>query len=208
MNTNREQLINELAKLHDDIDQCIGDIVDSRVKKDHQAEGKALFRMEGLMVATLQDLECTIDHLKLKQNEESQYSDFKELKSSELTGNFKPLDMEIVKTGDKIVIYDVNPNKANHLTHPVGLVAEALIDTRNGRAGSRYGNGYIIKCRVAAKFKSSSRQYQNIWLNSNDYKWKQCPYEWPLSLYNEDKREIGDHKRPYENLQTISEDTL
>ena len=38
MNTNREQLINELAKLYDDIDQCIGDIVDSRLKKDHQAE--------------------------------------------------------------------------------------------------------------------------------------------------------------------------
>lgn len=116
--------------------------------------------------------------------------------------------MEIVKTGDKIVIYDVNPNKANHLTHPVGLVAEALIDTRNGRAGSRYGNGYIIKCRVAAKFKSSDRKYQNIWLNSNDYKWRKCPDDTPLSFYNEDNREIGDHKRPYENLQTISEDTL
>ena len=63
MNTNREQLINELAKLYDDIDQCIGDIVHSRLKKDSQAEGKALFRMEVLMVATMQDLECTIDYL-------------------------------------------------------------------------------------------------------------------------------------------------
>ena len=70
MNTNREQLINELAKLHDDIDQCIGDIVDSRIKKDHQAEGKAIFHMEGLMVVTLQDLGCTIDYLERKQNEE------------------------------------------------------------------------------------------------------------------------------------------
>ena len=72
MTTNREQLINELGKLYNDIDQCIGDIVDSRLKKDYKAEGKALFRMEGLMVATLQDLECTINYLKLKQNEESQ----------------------------------------------------------------------------------------------------------------------------------------
>ena len=56
MTTNREQLINELGKLHDDIDQCIGDIVHSRLNKDSQAEGKAIFRMEGLMVATLQDL--------------------------------------------------------------------------------------------------------------------------------------------------------
>ena len=70
MNTNREQLINELAKLHDDIDQCIGDIVDSRLKKDHHAEGKALFRMEGLMVVTLQDLGCTIDYLGCKQDKE------------------------------------------------------------------------------------------------------------------------------------------
>lgn len=69
MNTNREQLINELAKLHDDIDQCIGDIMDSRLKKDHQAEGKALFRMEGLMVATVQGLGCAIDYLGRKQNE-------------------------------------------------------------------------------------------------------------------------------------------
>ena len=30
MNTNREQLINELGKLYDDIDQCIGDIVGSK----------------------------------------------------------------------------------------------------------------------------------------------------------------------------------
>lgn len=70
MTTNREQLINELAKLHDDIDQCIGDIVDSRLKKDHHAEGKAIFRMEGLMVVTLQDLGCTIDYLERKQDEE------------------------------------------------------------------------------------------------------------------------------------------
>lgn len=70
MITNREQLINELAKLHDDIDQCIGDIVDSRLKKDQQAEGKAIFRMEYLMVVTLQDLGCTIDYLGRKQNEE------------------------------------------------------------------------------------------------------------------------------------------
>lgn len=208
MTTNREQLINELAKLRDDIDQCIGDIVDSRIKKDHQAEGKAIFRMEGLMVATVQDLGCTIDYLKLKHNEDVERSYHKILKDSELTYNFNPIDAEIVKAGDKIVIYDINPNKANHLTHPVGLVAEALIDTRNGRDGSRYGNGYIIKCRVAAKFKSSDRKYQNIWLNSNDYKWRKCPDDTPLSFYNEDKREIGDHKRPYENLQAISEDTL
>lgn len=70
MNTNREQLINELAKLYNDIDQYIGDIVHSRLKKDSQAEGKAIFRMEVLMVATLQGLDCAIDYLGRKQNEE------------------------------------------------------------------------------------------------------------------------------------------
>ena len=71
MTTNRKQLINELAKLRDNIDQCIGDIVDSRLKKDTQAEGKAIFRMEGLMVATVQDLGCAIDYLERKQNEDA-----------------------------------------------------------------------------------------------------------------------------------------
>lgn len=70
MTTNRKQLINELAKLHDDIDQCIGDIVHSRLKKDSQAEGKAIFRMECLMVVTLQDLGCAIDYLGREQNKE------------------------------------------------------------------------------------------------------------------------------------------
>lgn len=69
MNTNREQLINELVRLNTDIDQCVGDIVKARLKKDHQAEGKALFRMEGLMVATVQGLGCAIDYLGRKQNE-------------------------------------------------------------------------------------------------------------------------------------------
>lgn len=71
MTTNRKQLINELAKLHDDIDQCIGDIVHSRLNKDSQAEGKAIFRMECLMVVTLQDLECTIDHLERTYSEDT-----------------------------------------------------------------------------------------------------------------------------------------
>lgn len=92
MTTNREQLINELAKLYDDIDQCIGDIVDSRLKKDHHAEGKAIFRMEGLMVATLQDLECTIDHLGRTYSEDTERSYYKAVKSSEFKHNFKYID--------------------------------------------------------------------------------------------------------------------
>ena len=62
----------ELAKLrqstqelYNDIDSCITDLINARTpgKKDEDGERKALFRMEGLMVATLQQLSCIIDVL-------------------------------------------------------------------------------------------------------------------------------------------------
>jgi hypothetical protein len=62
----------ELAKLrqstqelYNDIDSCITDLINARTpgKKDEDGERKALFRMEGLMVATLQQLSCIIDAL-------------------------------------------------------------------------------------------------------------------------------------------------
>ena len=39
-------------KLYDDIDSCITDLLKARLAKDSEEEGKALFRMEGLMVWT------------------------------------------------------------------------------------------------------------------------------------------------------------
>ena len=60
----------ELAKLrqstqelYNDIDSCITDLINARTSSDAGGEGKALFRMEGLMVATLQQLSCIIDVL-------------------------------------------------------------------------------------------------------------------------------------------------
>ena len=62
----------ELAKLrqstqelYNDIDSCITDLINARTpgKKDEDGERKALFRMEGLMVATLQQLSCILDVL-------------------------------------------------------------------------------------------------------------------------------------------------
>ena len=52
-------------ELYNDIDSCITDLIKARTpgKKDEDIERKALFRMEGLMVATLQQLSCILDAL-------------------------------------------------------------------------------------------------------------------------------------------------
>lgn len=52
-------------ELYNDIDSCITDLINARTpeKKDEDGERKALFRMEGLMVATLQQLSCIEDYL-------------------------------------------------------------------------------------------------------------------------------------------------
>lgn len=52
-------------ELYNDIDSCITDLINARTpgKKDEDGERKALFRMEGLMVATLQQLACILDVL-------------------------------------------------------------------------------------------------------------------------------------------------
>lgn len=52
-------------ELYNDIDSCITDLINARTsgKKDEGGERKALFRMEGLMVAALQQLSCILDAL-------------------------------------------------------------------------------------------------------------------------------------------------
>ena len=61
-----ERLMRSTAKLHDDIDDCISQIVKSRLDKDIEAEGRAMFRMESLMVGTQQQLGCILDLFKEK----------------------------------------------------------------------------------------------------------------------------------------------
>lgn len=56
-----ERLMRSTAKLHDDIDDCVSQIVKSRLDKDIEAEGRAMFRMESLMVGTQQQLSCILD---------------------------------------------------------------------------------------------------------------------------------------------------
>lgn len=52
-------------ELYNNIDSCITDLIKARTpeKKGEDSERRALFRMEGLMVTTLQQLSCILDAL-------------------------------------------------------------------------------------------------------------------------------------------------
>ena len=65
-----ERIRKEIRTLYNEIDSCISELLKARTSKDTEAEGKALFRMEGLMVGTLQDLSCIDDYLE-KQKEQN-----------------------------------------------------------------------------------------------------------------------------------------
>lgn len=63
MDFTAEQLRESVQKLYSDIDKCISDLINARLEHDEYAEGKALFTMEHLMVATQQELACVNDFL-------------------------------------------------------------------------------------------------------------------------------------------------
>ena len=63
MDEYKEKLIESIRNLYFDIDNCIDDLLKARVDKNQEDEGKSLFRMEGLMVATMQELDCIVDFL-------------------------------------------------------------------------------------------------------------------------------------------------
>ena len=58
-----QQLKESIERLYGDIDACITDLIRARLNRDAEGEGKALFKMEGLMVATEQELTCIDDLL-------------------------------------------------------------------------------------------------------------------------------------------------
>lgn len=47
-------------ELYNEIDECIDNLISAR--KNRKDESEALFKMESLMVATLQQLTCIIDY--------------------------------------------------------------------------------------------------------------------------------------------------
>lgn len=64
-----ERIRKEIRTLYNEIDSCIDELLKARTDKDTEAEGKALFKMEGLMVATLQDLSCIEDYLEKRKGQ-------------------------------------------------------------------------------------------------------------------------------------------
>lgn len=58
-----KEVINSTTELYKDIDKNITDLVLSRIRKDKNKEEEHLIRMESLMCATLQQLDCLIDVL-------------------------------------------------------------------------------------------------------------------------------------------------
>ena len=60
----KEKLLDETKQLYRDIDDTISQLVKARLHHDNEGEGKAIFRMETMMVGTLQHLSCVVDLLK------------------------------------------------------------------------------------------------------------------------------------------------
>jgi hypothetical protein len=90
-----ERIRKEINTLYSEIDTCISELLEARTDKDSEAEGKALFKMEGLMVATLQDLSCIEDHLEkqkdhfrddTKKVEKQDYSGPRDIKDAFIAG--------------------------------------------------------------------------------------------------------------------------
>ena len=56
MDYEKNDILRESKQLYGEINSCITDIVNARIAKDPYNEGRAIFRMEGLMVGTMQHL--------------------------------------------------------------------------------------------------------------------------------------------------------
>lgn len=59
----KDKILKSIEDLYNDIENCIVSLINARVNKDTDAEGKALFKMESLMVDCQQELTCLHDIL-------------------------------------------------------------------------------------------------------------------------------------------------
>lgn len=64
-----DNLKDSTIELYNEIDECIDNLIS--VRKNRKDESEVLFKMESLMVATLQQLTCIIDYLNVSINGES-----------------------------------------------------------------------------------------------------------------------------------------
>lgn len=60
----KDKILQSIDDLYQEIDKCITDIVKARLEHDSLAEGKALFKMESLMVGAEQELSFLYDYIK------------------------------------------------------------------------------------------------------------------------------------------------
>lgn len=60
----KREVIVSANKLICDIDKCIEDIVSARLERDAQAEARAMFLMESLMVGSMQELSFLRDYIR------------------------------------------------------------------------------------------------------------------------------------------------
>ena len=98
------ELIKSTKSLYNDIDSCIGELIKARLDHNQENEGKALFRMEGLMVATLQQLGCIIDSL--QQEQESVAERFARI----VRGNLIGIDKEVQQKFEDLY-FEITGNK-------------------------------------------------------------------------------------------------
>ena len=59
----KNEILAEIARLHKEIDDCVTELIVSRLAHDTQRESKALCRMEGIMSGVLQDLSVFNDFI-------------------------------------------------------------------------------------------------------------------------------------------------
>lgn len=77
MDYEKKDIIMESKQLYGEINSCITDLVNARIAKNLYNEGRAIFKMEGLMVATMQHLGCVIDFLEEQKEPKNDTTDAK-----------------------------------------------------------------------------------------------------------------------------------
>ena len=60
----KKDIITSTILLRNDIQKCLSDLIDARLNRDRIQEDGALFKLESLMVSTIQEFDCIIDYLK------------------------------------------------------------------------------------------------------------------------------------------------
>ena len=60
----KKDIIISATILRNDIHKCLSDLVKARMYRDRMQEEGALFRLESLMVSSVQEFDCIIDYLK------------------------------------------------------------------------------------------------------------------------------------------------